>query len=244
MDTEAIFQRLGLGKHSSEAYDVLLASDSPMLLAHLARAMKVSRAQAYRNVAELIDARFVRAIPAGKRLAYVAESPDRIEEAFARVAKKVKATTERARLKREKDVPEYIRFFSGFSGIRAVFDDTIDHTPKGDTFYRYTSERDLEKVNKYLSSSYRARRDKKKLERLVISNPVSGKQKKSRLERFIQYIQPGTALFDQNIIQLTYGKRVAFINLNTETAFIIEDESLADFQKVIFRQLYRKLSER
>ena len=99
----------------------------------------------------------------------------------------------------------------------------------------------MAKVNRYLSPNYRIAREKKKLERLVISNPISGKQKRPRLERFIKYIPSEANLFDQNIIHLIYRDRFSFINLNTEKAFIIEDKALADFQKVIFNQLYKKL---
>ncbi len=134
-----------------------------------------------------------------------------------------------------------MRVFSGPKGIRDVFDDVISHSKKRDTFYRYTSERDLDSVNSYLSKDYRKRRDAKHLERLVISNPVSAKRKSSRLERFIKYFPKEVSLFDQNIIQLIYGERVAFIDLNKEEAFVIENQALADFQKVIFKQLYKKL---
>lgn len=241
MEFVEIFERLGFGKHAASAYEVLLASRKPLLLSHLASAMGVARAQAYRNVEELLRAGFVKSVPNGKRVLYLAQSPRLIEEAFKAAGKKAEAALERYAKKRERDVPQHIRFFSGFTGIRAVFDDVITHTPRGDTFYRYTSERDLAKVNRYLSPSYRMLRDKRKLERLVISNPVSGRQKRARLERFIKYVEPGAAVFDQNIIQLIYGKRLAFINLNTEEAFVIEDAALASFQKVIFNQLYRKL---
>lgn len=122
-----------------------------------------------------------------------------------------------------------------------MFDHVIDNLPKGGTFYRYTSERNLDEVNKYISRDYRLKRDKKKLERLVISNPLSGKQKKPRLERFIRYINSENVQFNQNIIQIIYGTRVAFINLNNEEAYIIEDKQLADFQTTIFKQLYFKL---
>lgn len=79
------------------------------------------------------------------------------------------------------------------------------------------------------------------LERMVISNPVSGKRKNPRLERFIKFILPENDLFIQNIIELIYEDRVAFIDLNKEEGLVIENASLADFQKVIFRQLYKKL---
>lgn len=241
MDFAEVFSRLGLGMHSAEVYAVLLASKEPMLVAHLAASVGISRTQAYRNIEELLEMGFIRKVPLGKRHGYYAEHPERIEKKFASALRKTEAVTERYAKARERDVPRHVRFFSGAQGIRDVFDDVMDHTPRGATFYRYTSERDLAAVNRYLSPSYRARRDKKKLERLVISNPVSGKQKRARLERFIKYIEPEAALFDQNVIQLIYGKRLAFINLSTEEAFIIEDEALASFQRVIFGQLYRKL---
>lgn len=241
MQLKTVFKRLGLGKHSDKVYMTLLTAKRPMLAAHIAKAAGVARPQVYRNLNELLAQKFVSKRLEGKRVYYRAESPRRIEEAFEVVEQKVVALTRGYAKHKEKAVPEYIRFLSGFSGIRAVFDDVINHTPRGGTFYRYTSERDLSAVNKYLSPSYRARRDRKKLERLVISNPVSGRQKRPRLERFIKYIEPSADLFDQNIIQLVYGNRLAFINLSTEEAFIIEDPSLAAFQKVIFQQLYKKL---
>lgn len=241
MRMQEIFDRLGLGKHAADVYGALLSSKEPLLVAPLARRAKVARPQAYRNLHELLQHGFVTKRKEGKRTYYRAESPRRIDEAFASTARKATGTTERYAKKREKEVPEYIRFFKGFSGVRAVFDDVIAHTPRGDTFYRYTSERDLTAVNRYLSPSYRSRRDKKRLERLVISNPVSGSQKRPRLERFIKYIDPEADLFDQNIIQLVYGRRLAFIDLTREEAFIIEDANLASFQKAIFNQLYRRL---
>jgi hypothetical protein len=76
---------------------------------------------------------------------------------------------------------------------------------------------------------------------LVISNPVSGKQKRSRLERFIKFIPSNFDLFQQNIIQLIYGDRISLIDLNTNRVVIIENKALAEFQKIIFQQLYRNL---
>lgn len=155
------------------------------------------------------------------------------QDTAALVAKEMKV--------REKDVPHHIRFLYGPSGIRAAFDDVITHSKKGDTFFRYTSEKDLQKVNSYLANDYRLRRDKKKLERKVISNAISGSQKKSRLERFIKFIPEESEQFEQNIIELVYGERVSIIDLNTEEVVIIENKKLADFQKVIFKLLYKRL---
>lgn len=241
MELKEIFSRLGLGKHTDEIYQCLLESKEPMLVTHIAAFVGVARAEIYREIAELLDKNFVRKVLNGKRIYYEAESPRRIDEEFKKVSRRVSAETEQSAIKKEKDLPKHTQHLRGFSGIREVFDDVVSHTPRGDKYYRYTSERDLEKVNRYLSPTYRAVRDRKKLERLVISSVISGAQKRSRLERFIKFIPSEAEAFDQNIIQLIYGDRSAFINLNTEEAFIIEDKALADFQKVIFMQLYKKL---
>jgi len=117
----------------------------------------------------------------------------------------------------------------------------VAHCKRGEMFFRYTSEQDLAKVNTYLTNDYRNKRDKKKLERMVISNYVSGKQKKSRLERFVRFLPEETEQFEQNVIQLVYGSRVTMIDLTKEEVMIIENKRLADFQKSIFKVLYKRL---
>lgn len=236
-----IFARLGLSKHACTVYESLHQSRAPLLVAQIARTSGLLRTQVYRALHELESQELVKRGVQGKRVGYRAAPPRVVEERFKGELAKTKKEIARYQKQREREVPETIRLYSGFAGIRSVFDDVVAHTPRGETFYRYTSEKDLAAVNRYLSSEYRALRDKKKLERLVISNPRSGRQKRSRLERFIKYIEPESALFEQNVIQLIYGTRVAFINLNTESAFVIEDEQLAQFQKTIFLQLYKKL---
>jgi hypothetical protein len=177
----------------------------------------------------------------GKRVVYAAGSPRKLAEAMRLTEQSSEAALARLVAQREKDVPGGVRFLRGLGAIRAAFDDVIEHCKPGETFYRYTSEQDLTKVNKLLAPDYRVRRDKKRLERLVISNYQSGSQKRSRLERFIKYIPEEFNQFQFNIIQLVYGKRMSIINLNTKEVTIIENQQLADFQKVIFKTLYKKL---
>ena len=236
-----IFLRLGLRTHTGPIYAALLKSAQPLLIATIAHATQLPRPEVYRCVAQLLQKGFIRKEPIGRRTAYRAEDPRVVSTAFDAVARDVHHQTTRAAKALTNTLPTNLRYFKGRAGIRAVFDDVVTHTPRGGTFYRYTSERDLASVNSYLSPTYRQLRDRKKLERLVISNPRSGAQKKPRLERFIRYMPTEVSLFDHNIIELIYGDRLAFIQLSTEDAFIIEDKQLADFQKVIFKQLFKKL---
>ncbi|MCX6758212.1 MAG: hypothetical protein NTX14_00705 [Candidatus Nealsonbacteria bacterium] len=240
METKEIFKRLGLPKHSDAIYD-RLRHDGPMNATRLCAAANLHRPAAYRALSSLLARRFVFKTLEGRRNLYHAANTRLIATAFTQTSVVVSEKMAKLAVANDQYKQKEIRFLNGFDGIRAAFDDVINHMKHGEIFYRYTSERDLDAVNKYLSGDYRTMRDKKKLERMVISNPVSGKKKKPRLERFVKFIPPDIDLFDQNIIQLVYGDRISLIDLNTERVLIIENKPLADFQKVIFKQLYGKL---
>ena len=241
MDIHTIFIRLNLKKHSDTIYLYLLDQKKPILMSHIAEAIQVARPQVYRAMEGLLEYDFVKKVSMGNRAHYLANPPETITAAFNAVTTSASSHVDTLIKNSTKHLPTNIFFLQGAEGIRKAFDDAVEKTPKGETFFRYTSERELAQVNKYLSPNYRTLRDKKKLERLVISNPISGKQKRSRLERFIKYIPAEADLFAHNIIQLIYADRIAFINLNIESVIIIEDQNLANFQKVIFKLLYKKL---
>jgi len=240
MSTKEIFKRLGLPKHSDVVYE-MLRKKSPLNATSICGSGNIHRPAAYRAISSLLRHGFIFETLKGKRKLYNAANPHLIAKAFSKTSTNVTSSIANKFIEDDRYQQKEIRFLKGFKGIQTAFDDVISHSKYGETFYRYTSEKDLDNVNKYLSKNYRILRDKKRLERFVISNPISGRRKKPRLERFVKFIPPEKNLFDQNIIQLIYGDRVSLIDLNTERVLIIENKALTDFQKVIFRQLYDKL---
>lgn len=241
MRKRELFRRLGYPKHSDAVYDVLVTAKDPILVSHIAKQTHLARMTVYRCLNALARSGLVRKEKVGKRNCYIATGA----AALKRVVRIEEAVGEKAiesDLKRfEKNIPRSVRFLRGPEGIRAAFDDVVAHTKRGETFFRYTSEQDLARVNQYLARDYRERRDKKKLERKVISNALSGNQKRSRLERFVKFIPEEADQFQQNIIQLVYGNRISIIDLETEEVTVIENERLAEFQKTIFSLLYKRL---
>jgi len=241
MDLSTIFKRLGYPKHSHVVYEILAVSKEPLLVTTIAQKSNVSRVVVYRCVEKLLHNGLLIQTKVGKRTLYAAGSPHLLKKAIQLAdISLVKAVAPFIK-DREKDVPQNVRFLYGPAGIKAAFDDVVVHCKKGEMFFRYTSEQDLAKVNSYLAGDYRTKRDKKKLERMVISNYLSGKQKRSRLERFVHFLPEEDEQFEQNIIQLIYGSRVSMIDLTTQEVMIIENKRLADFQKSIFRILYQRL---
>ena len=133
------------------------------------------------------------------------------------------------------------RFLEGKKGIRFVFHDLVHSLNKGEIFYKYSSRKSTKLPDDCLPKGYRALRDKKQLERFVITSEQLKSIKKKRLERSIKTIPTDFDLFEYDITQLIYKNKIAFIDYSSMTAILIESPLLASFQKRLFQLLYKLL---
>lgn len=233
--------QLGLSAHAADMY-VFLLERGQKTATELVAGLRLHRPQVYRALGELHESQLIIQTTTGKQKKYYAEPPKKLDRLAQDVAERIATIIpELEERSLRKNNQPFVKILEGSKGIRSVFDDLIDSCSTGEIFYRYTSELDLDKVNSFLPKDYRVRRDTKKLERFVISNKLSGNQKKQRLERTLKFI-PQDDPFNQNIIELIYANKVAIIDLNTQISLLIENESIAAFQKVIFRNLYKRLT--
>lgn len=236
----ASLTQLGLSPHAADMY-LFLLERGQKTASELVKGLRLHRPQIYRALGELQESQLIVQTSSSKQKKYYAEPPKKLDQLAKGVAERIATIIpELEERSLRKNNQPFVKILEGSQGIRAVFSDLIESCSPGEIFYRYTSELDLDKVNSFLPKDYRVRRDAKKLERFVISNKLSGSQKKQRLERTLKFI-PQDDPFNQNIIELIYAHKVAIIDLNTQTSLIIENESIASFQKVIFRNLYKRL---
>jgi hypothetical protein len=179
----------------------------------------------------------------GKRTIYIAESPRKLEEQLTKLTHTFKeALPDLLQLYSTTIDRPTIKVFSGKKGIRRVYEDLLFTCKKGDTFYRYESHKNYKENKKYLPEQYFERiRDKQEIDRYIITNEATGKQKKQRLNRLVKYVPAQYDLFTYNITQMIYGSKVAFIDFSSETALVIESQLFAQFQLQIFRLLFQKL---
>lgn len=240
-ELNTLLTQIGVSKVARASYLALFSSGA-LSITDLAKRAKLYRPQTYEALEELKGRGLVSALPKGKRVLYLAAPPSKIRDLLAELLAKVEVALPELETayRRDKNMPAIIAY-EGRSGVTSVFADLIDSQKRGETFYRYSSEKDLDRTNTYLPRDYRKKRDAKGLERFVITAPRIGKGKKMRMERAMKYIPEGFDLFDQDVIELVYANKIAFIDLNTETSFIIENAKLADFHKKLFRLLYQKL---
>lgn len=76
---------------------------------------------------------------------------------------------------------------------------------------------------------------------MVISSSKAAIPKQKRLERDILIIPRNMMNSIQDVTMTIYGDKVAFIDFGQENSIIIENPMIADFQKKLFRLLYKKL---
>ena len=84
-------------------------------------------------------------------------------------------------------------------------------------------------------------RDEKQLERFVITNPEFMKTREPQLERALKIVPKEFLPFDYGVSQIIYADKIAFIDYRKQLATIIENETLANFQRDIFKMLFKRL---
>ena len=220
----------------------LLVTRGPLTMTDIVSVSGLHRPYAYKTIMMLIDQKVVSQVASKAKKLYVALSPSIVKQVLEERQEKV---AEKLTLLEEVYVAPHLEtavtHYQGKKGIMAIFSDLVNSQKKGDVFYRYTSEQDTEFANTFLPKDYRLIRDKKGLERFVISSVTAAETKQKRLERATKVIPKNESHFNQDCIQLIYSNKVAFINLAKVQGVIIEDQNLASFQKEIFKLLYKRL---
>jgi sugar-specific transcriptional regulator TrmB len=243
MKNNSLLEKIGLSKNESEIYLALLDL-GPSSISKISEKTAIHRPLIYKTLPDLLEKKLISQTQKGKQIMYVAEPPNRLESIFDDLKYQFfellpdLEDTYDSNNKKPK-----VRFLEGKDGTKRVFDDVVRSLKSGDTFYRYSSSiNGKEKKDRYLPRTYLKIRDAKKLERMVITNSQTAKNKQEKLDRFIKVMPEDSGAFDYNITQIIYGERVAFIDYNSETALVIESKNIADFQKHIFKNLYNKLN--
>lgn len=242
MEKHDILRKLGLSGHESEIYLALLEL-GPAQITQVSEKTTIHRPLIYKALPALLNKKLVTQSKRGKRTFYMAEPPNRLESLFDDL--KIDFFEILPELEDQYSNNEFkprIRFLEGKDGTKRIFDDIVRSLKKGDVFYRYSSNANgNEKKDKHVPRGYRKMRDEKKLERQVITNEQTAQYKVSKLDRFVKIMPNDLGPFDHNVTEIIYGDKIAFIDYNSETAMIIESKRIADFQKHIFKEFYRKL---
>jgi sugar-specific transcriptional regulator TrmB len=242
MDKAQILQKIGLSKHETAVYLALIEL-GPANISSISLKTGIHRPLIYKAIPSLLEKKLITESKRQKGTLYIAEPPNRLEALFDDL--KMEFSNILPDLEDSYSLDEQkpkVRFLEGRDGTKRVFDDVVRGLKKGDIFYRYSSNTDgQEKRDKYLPRTYRSIRDAKQLQREVITNMQTMKLKAPRLERDLKVMPGDFGPFEHNVTELIYGNKIAFIDYNSETAMIIDSKKIADFQRQIFKTLFKRL---
>lgn len=233
-------QNIWLSEIEAKIYISLLEKGNQNI-SQIAENSKSNRVQVYSALPRLIEKRLIWETIKGKRKYFFAENPENLENIFYEQKLSFQNTIAAMKEKYEKKqvTPELKTFYTA-KGVKHIFEDIVDTLKTGETFYRY-SWRKPDHYKEFLPKSYRKKRDEKELERMVITSEKLKKEKKKRLEREIVSIPKKYDLFEDNISKIIYADKVAIIDYNSDTSFIIENKKFAEFEKKIFKLLFKHL---
>lgn len=241
MEHKDLLKRLGLSDKESGIYLALL-SVGTSTISDIAKRSAIPRPAIYRTLPSLLQRELITETIRGKRTLYAATHPSKLINLIDDTTEDIHAVLpDLTREYTAKNSTPLVRVLHGKDGIRSIFHDLVTTLKRGETFYRYSAPNDISAVESYLPRDYRATRDAKKLERLVITSESIKATKKSRLERGIKVL-PAKSDFDFNTTQIIYGDKIAFIDYTAEIGLVVENARLANFHRTIFLALYKTLA--
>ena len=242
MDKEQkLLRGLGFSGNQGRIY-LALVDKTESSISDIARATTLHRPTIYRELAGLESNGLVHEVRRNKRHMYTAAHPKILQvlhDSLSREYADALPDLESRYLKRK--LYPVVRFVTGRKGIASVYEDILQTLKKGDTFYRYSSSSRARPRDRYVPKDYTERRNAKQLERYVITNTTNLKMKKPSLNRDIKIIPEEFDLFKHDITLLVYGPKIAYVDYSTESAAIIENPVIAEFQRKLFLLLYKYL---
>lgn len=239
MELARLLTAIGLSKHEVAIYMDLLTYGT-QTISSISRTCKLHRPAIYRALPHLKEKGLVSERRIGKLIYYAAEPPERLRSLLEVVHQELNTVIPELTQLQQGKAP-IVRRLDGKVGIHAVFEDILSTLQKGDEFYRYSSEGKEEMLNVGVPKDYVKRRDAMRLERVVITNPEFVASREPSLEETLKIVPKEFLPFDYGVSQIVYGNKIAFIDYRGQMATIIENSTLAKFQRDIFKMLYRRI---
>lgn len=239
MKEQKALENIWLTPVQSSIYISLIQNGSLSII-DISRQTWINRPSIYATLPYLQELWLVNQIIKGKRKLYKAESPDNLEHLFERTKSDFHQTVSALKSIYTSDSSRpTVTTIEWENFWKLIFEDIVNTLEKWETYMRYSSRTTQQGIEKYLA--YRKTRDDKDIQRLIITGKDNAIKKPKRLNHEIRIIPEDFDLFDDNIGKAIYKDKVAILDYNTQTSFIIQNQKFADFEKKVFQLLFRYL---
>jgi predicted transcriptional regulator len=239
MKKKNTLENLGLSANDVLIYEHLLKHGA-LSPTELAAYTKFNRPSVYSSIRTLLDMNLVVESPFGKRSKYTALPPKQLKNLLHTQEEQIQKEI----IRLEEITPPVMGIpkvvvLSGRNALRTIYEQIMRELKKGDVYYRYQAvDGDTLKSGGYMSQSARLLRNAKEIERYVITNAKNKSKIASHPNRLVKVLPDKYALFEQGVGQIIFGNKTAIIDYNSESATVIESESISNFQKAVFKSLF------
>lgn len=235
-----VLNRLGLSDQESSVYLALLSG--PSNLSKLSGNTGIRRASLYTILPELKELGLIRSMHKGKRELWVAEPPAKLMTLLDKNKTDLEnLIPELEEAYQASDFKPIVQYLQGREGVTYALNDIVDTLKKGGIYYRFRPASCAKMQDSYITPRYRNIRKEKELQRFWITNEQTAKQASKQIDRHSRIIPESSGLFDYDLNLTIYADKVAYIDFANEAAVIIENKQIAEFQKHIFKMLYKSL---
>ena len=237
-----ILEKIGLSSSEAEIY-LAVMKNWYLSISEMSEITSINRPRIYSTLPHLLQLWLLSQIIRWKRKLYGAESPDNLEHLFEKTKSDFSQALWYLKSTYQKDKTKPIfKSIEWENFNKFIYEDVVNTLDVWDTYMRYSSRTSEQWVEKY--AHYRKIRDTKDIQRLIITSEDNAQKKPKRLSHEVLTIPKKYDLFDDNISKIIYKNKVAIIDYNTMTSFVIEDLKFAKFEAKLFKLLFKFLKGR
>ena len=246
MDTE-ILEKVGLTRGEIKVYVTLLELGLTRT-GLLTTEAKVSRSKVYEILEKLMQKGLVSYVIRENTKYFEASDPKNLEEYLEKRKKELEATAQDLqnliptleRLQGQEEEKQIATVFSGYAGIRTVFNSILNELKKGDEYYAFAvGEPSYTKEFSTFIMNYHRKREEKGIRVKLLANTNVKKRILTELGdykhisfRFTEEKSPAATLI--------FGSKVFIFTWNNPTAFLIESHEIAQQYKMHFLDTWRR----
>ena len=237
-----ILENLWLSKNEISIY-LFLLNNWNTNISEISKKTWINRPSIYSTIPNMIESGLLIEVLKWKRKHYSAQNPKILKTYLNQIEKDFDFIYEELEenYKKRKKRP-ILQSLDWKKWIKYIFADIVKTLKKWDIYYRYSSRKNIDK-RWYLPENYKKIRDEKLLERFVITNDYLNKNQPKKVRKESVIIPKSFDLFEDDILKIIYKNKVAIIDYNSNQWFIIENPLFANFERKLFKLLFKFLKK-
>lgn len=238
----SILSKIWLGQNESKIYISLLRLWE-MSISEISKKTGLHRPVVYALIPYLQELGLISQKVVGKRKFYLAESPENLMNIFEETKNNFETVIEEftEMFEENKQSKPILKSIEGENFAKYVFDDIGQTLGQNGVYYRYSSVRSLEWQDKF--AHYKKLRNEKNIQRQIITSDWLSKTKPKSMSHEVASIPKNYDLFDDDVTRVIYANKVWVIDHANKVSFIIENWKLANFERKLFKLLFRFLKK-